>query len=65
MFRENVLKGMLIVKPKNVPNVEIGLSVNKKGMPVAIGFSGKRNKPDFYFNFPTIERRDKYIEKYL
>lgn len=31
----------------------------------AMGFSGKRSKPDFHFHFSSNARRDEYIQKYL
>ncbi len=32
---------------------------------LAKGFSGKRNKPDFYHNFGSVEKRDAHVAKFL
>ena len=35
------------------------------GRTSAVGFQGKRGKPDWHFIFPTIERRDQKIKEYF
>lgn len=32
---------------------------------LAIGFSGKRTKSDFYYHFKTLEERENFIQKYI
>lgn len=32
---------------------------------LAMGFSGRRSKPDFHFRFKTVERLEEYVSKYL
>ena len=35
-----------------------------EGVPLAIGYSAKRKKPDFHLRFKSTERRDEYIKEY-
>lgn len=35
-----------------------------EGKPTAIGFSGKRQKPDFHYNFKDVHRRSEYVQKW-
>ena len=58
-------------KPKDIdpvilhdPEVEY-YAWDENGVPYAIGFGGKRSKPDFNYRFRTAEQRDAHIERWL
>lgn len=48
-----------------VPGSEVYRYSNANGDPVAIVFGGKRAKPDFYFRFPSVERREEKINEWI
>ncbi len=35
-----------------------------EGVPLAIGYSAKRKKPDFHLRFKSVERRNEYIKEF-
>ena len=43
---------------------EVYLVENSRG-PIAVGFGGKRAKPDFHFRFGNEEKRKEYIDKFF
>ena len=43
----------------------IGISTDKQNRPIAIGFTGTKGKPDFYYYFEDETRREKYINKFI
>lgn len=47
---------------KAIPGVVVHLC--KDGVS-AIGYSGKSNRPDFYFKFPSLSRRNEYVAEYF
>ena len=44
---------------------EIGSYVNYKGKPCAICYGGRRNKPDWSYQFENEDKRDNHINKFL
>lgn len=52
--------GALKVQAKDCAAVAY-LTENKKGIPYALGFLGKAQKPSFNYRFKTAERRAEYI----
>ena len=53
-----------IIRPKGV-DAEIYLYTSKQGQICAVGFSGKRSKPDFRFRFIKPEHREKRVSSYI
>lgn len=49
----------------DVPGSEVYRYKNADGAPVAIVFGGKRAKPDFYFRFQSVERREAKIAEWV
>lgn len=49
----------------DVPGSEVYRYSNSNDQPVAIVFGGKRAKPDFYFRFPSVERREEKINEWI
>ena len=46
---------------------DLGVEVyygEENGKPVALGFAGKRQKPDFHYNFKDCHRRSEYVQKW-
>lgn len=48
-----------------VPGSEVYRYKNGNDQPVAMVFGGKRAKPDFYFRFPSVERREEKINEWI
>jgi hypothetical protein len=46
-------------------NAVIGIGNDTKGRPSAIGFTGTKGKPDFYYYFKDETRRETYINKFI
>lgn len=48
-----------------LPEVKAVIYVyENKGEPCAIGYSGRRTKPDFNFRYASVERREKHFAQY-
>lgn len=60
--RKYYLSGCKVIEYPEV-NAVVGLS--DKGKPTAIGFSGTKGNPDFYYAFRSVENRDEYIKNWL
>lgn len=60
--------GSIIVRPKDVNNVEIGLyGDGQQGDQRcnAIGYRGKKTNPDFRYRFDSPAQREQYIAKFI
>lgn len=58
--------GAIIVRPKGLDNVEIGLyGGDEFGRCNAIGYHGRSAKPSFRYRFRTQAERDNYIQKFV
>ena len=44
---------------------EIYFYENTLGQPIAIGYSGKRSKPDFHVRFKSVERRQEHTTEFV
>jgi hypothetical protein len=54
------------VEPIRLPHINAEIYFEERnGKYLAKGFSGKRAKPDFYYNFRTSEQREKYLAEYI
>ncbi len=49
---------------EEIPAV-VYLYTNRNGKPTAIAYGGKRNKPDWHYNFPSEERREERITEWI
>ncbi len=46
-------------------NAVVYIGYDEKGNPSAVGFTGKKGKPDFYHSFKDKENLNKYIKYWL
>jgi hypothetical protein len=53
------------VSYKDPVDAVVYVGINARGKFSAIGYSGKRGKHDFYYQFPTAEKRAEYILKFF
>lgn len=65
-LKKNIAK-QLLTKTLDFPEVNstIYYKINEYNEYSAAGFSGKKDKADFYFRFGNKERFDQYVEKYI
>lgn len=56
--------GSIIVRPRDLPGVEIALYDSANGQ-CAIGYRGKKTNPDFRYRFDSAARRETYIAKFI
>lgn len=63
MKRSNWTNGLDLLAKNDAAEVYGGMTVG--GQPSALGFSGRRQNPDFKFKFKTTEERDTYVREYL
>lgn len=58
--------GAIIVRPKGLDNVEIGLyGADEFGRCNAIGYRGKKTNPDFRYRFRSLGERDSHIAEFV
>lgn len=58
--------GAVIVRPKNLNNVEIALyGQDEFGRCNAMGYQGKQTKPEFRYRFKSLAARDRHIAEFI
>ncbi|MEE9158930.1 MAG: hypothetical protein V3U60_11150 [Gammaproteobacteria bacterium] len=63
-YRPSTALNAVMATLPDVPGSEVYRYENESGKPCAIVFGGKRSKPDFWFRFPTEERREAKITEW-